>query len=177
MKILSRFQIYVKLCVLVIALCVLVGASSGGDLKVSNSYMNLSLDLTAMAMRVEEDRQNDIYAAKEVYQGDLTGYGADCPLCGGHLACMPSLDVLHGTVIYHDETYGDVRIVASSKNLSCGTIIRFDSPRISSEPVVAIVLDRGVLGTDIDLLAVSNEDARLHVGRSYISYDVLRRGW
>ena len=177
MKIISRFLIYFKLCFLVVAICFLVGTESETDYKISNSNMNLSLDLTTMAARVEEDRKNDLYAVKESFAGDLTGYGADCPLCSGKLACMPNLDVLHGNITYQDETYGDVRIVASSRNLACGTIIRFNSSRISSEPVVAIVLDRGVLGTAIDLLMVNSEDARLHVGRSLITYDVLRRGW
>lgn len=177
MKMLSRFLNYVKICVLIVAICFLVGTESGKDYKVSSNKMNLSLDLTAMAARVEEDRQNDIFAAKESYAGDLTGYGADCPLCSGRLACMPSLDVLHGNITYQDATYGNVRIVASSRNLSCGSIIRFDSARISDESVIAIVLDRGVLGTAIDLLMVNSEEARLHVGRSLITYDVLRRGW
>ena len=160
-----------------VAVLFLVGSQNGKEFKVKNSNLNLSTDLTLMALRVEENIKNDIYSAKETYTGDLTGYGADCPLCGGTLACMPSLDVLHGNVHYEDATYGTVRIVASSQNLPCGSVIRFDSPRISSESVVAIVLDRGVLGTNIDLLEASEADAVNNVGRSRITYDVIRKGW
>lgn len=177
MKILSHFNRYIKVLILVIAVMILIGTSNGSQHKVKNSNLNLSTDLTLMALKVEKDIQNDIYSAKESYEGDLTGYGADCPLCGGHLACMPSLDVLHGNVSYDDQTYGNVRIVASSLNLPCGSVVRFNLPSISEEPVTAIVLDRGVLGTSLDLLVETNEAAYTSVGRKYISYDVIRKGW
>ena len=177
MKVVTHLNYAIKLIVIAIAVLFVVGSSNGKEFKVKNNNLNLSTDLTLMALRVEENIKNDIYGAKETYTGDLTGYGADCPLCGGTLACMPSLDVLHGNVTYNDATYGNVRIVASSQNLPCGTVIRFDSQRISNEPVVAIVLDRGVLGTHIDLLSTSEAEASNNVGRSVITYDVIRKGW
>ena len=115
--------------------------------------------------------------ALDSYTGDLTGYGAFCPLCNGHLACMSNLDLSNGRTHYDDQTYGNVQIVASSKNLPCGTIIKFNAPHISEEPIIAIVLDRGVLGNDIDLLSPSEEYASRYVGRTKITYDVLRMGW
>lgn len=177
MKLFHHFNITFKTIIIVFAVLILVGTSNGSQFKVKNSNLNLSTDLTLMALKVEEDIQNDIYSAKETYIGDLTGYGADCPLCGGHLACMPSLDVLHGNVTYNDETYGNIRIVASSQNLPCGSVVRFESSRISSDPVTAIVLDRGVLGTALDLLVENNNAAYQSVGRIKISYDVIRKGW
>ena len=177
MKIVTYLKYAVKSLLMIIAVLLVVGSSNGKEFKVKNNNLNLSTDLTLMALRVEESIKNDIYSAKETYTGDLTGYGADCPLCGGTLACKPSLDVLHGNVNYDDETYGNVRIVASSFNLPCGSVIRFNSSRISSEPVLAIVLDRGVLGTNIDLLATSEAEASQSIGRSVITYDVVRKGW
>ena len=177
MKIFSHFNRTIKIMIIILSTMVLVGTSNGNQFRVKNSNLNLSTDLTLMALKVEKDIQNDIYSAKETYDGDLTGYGADCPLCGGHLACMPSLDVLHGNVSYDDETYGSVRIVASSQNLPCGSVVRFNVPSISEDPMVAIVLDRGVLGTALDLLVESNNDATISVGRKRISYDVIRKGW
>ena len=106
----------------------------------------------------------------------MTGYGANCPLCSGKLGCTGQ-DVTDGTTIYNDADYGEVRIVASSKNLKCGSIVTFDAGYVSDKKVVAIVLDRGVLGTDLDLL-VENEDYALkNIGRHKINYDVLRNGW
>ena len=176
-KVLSQFNIISKLTILFVAIVLIVGTSNGSEIKVSNNNLNLSLDLNAMSNRVEENIKNDIYASKDTYTGYLTGYAADCPLCGGTLACMSSLDVLHGNVNYQDGTYGDVRIVASSKNLACGTIIKFQANILSSEPVTAIVLDRGVMGTAVDLLTPTEAYARQSVGRSIITYDVLRKGW
>jgi len=143
----------------------------------TNTNLNLTLDLYAMAEKLENDIQNDLYSAKDTYTGYLTGYGADCPLCNGTLSCMPSLDVLNGNVYYTDEVYGTVNIVASSKKLSCGTIIRINESKISDEEIYAIVLDRGVSSYNLDLLTVSEEYAKYNVGRSIISYDVLRWGW
>ena len=84
---------------------------------------------------------------------------------------------MDGTTTYQDADYGIVNIVASSANLPCGSIIRFNSERISSTPVYAIVLDRGVLGNAIDLLSESEEYASKYIGRSSITYDVLRSRW
>ena len=138
----------------------------------SNRVTNLAL----MSWKIEEDKKNDIYNPIVSYTGDLTGYGANCPLCNGTLACKPSYYVKDGTDTYVDNEYGQVNIVASSSNLACGSIVRFNS-KLSSEPMYAIVLDRGVLGTDLDLLTPSESYASKHVGRTSITYEVLRDGW
>lgn len=177
MKIFNHVNIFGKLGIMSLAILVMVGSQNGSGFKVKNSNLNLSADLSLMAIRVENNIKNDIYNAKETYTGDLTGYGADCPLCGGKLACLSTLDVTHGNVEYEDQTYGNIRIVASSLNLPCGSVIKFDAPAISSDRIVAIVLDRGVSGTAIDLLLPSNNMAGSAVGRQRITYDVVRRGW
>ena len=145
--------------------------------KVSNDASNRVIDLSTMALKLESDIKNDLYSAKDTFTGDVTGYGADCPLCSGKLSCAPSYNVRNGQTYYPDITYGNVRIVASSKNLPCGTIVRFNLNKLSSEPIVAIVLDRGVLGNDLDLLMPSENDASMYVGRNTLSYDVLRVGY
>ncbi len=144
--------------------------------KLTNENLNKTIDLTAMAVKVNEIQMNDVYYPLDTFTGDLTGYGAHCPLCSGFLGCTGEY-VGDGTTTYNDETYGNVRIVASSKNLPCGSVITFDAGYISKDPVVAIVLDRGVLGNDIDLLVPSEEYAFKNVGRHKITYDVLRFGW
>ena len=165
--------------ILLVGAAMLLGSSSGINYynNTSNSNLDFTLDLNAMAMKLENDIKNDIYSAKDTYTGYLTGYGADCPLCSGHLACMSNLDVLSGDVTYEDKTYGKVNIVASSKALPCGTIIRINEHKLHSEPMYAIVLDRGVSKYNLDLLTVSEAYAYKNVGRSVVSYDVLRKGW
>lgn len=173
-KILERT---VQTIIIVLLVIFVESSNTVKENKILNDNYNKSIDLSTMALKLKEDIQNDLYSAKDTYTGDLTGYVANCPLCSGHLACLPNYDVLNGTVTYQDISYGNVRIVASSSNLSCGSIIRFNRSSISSDPVIAIVLDRGVLGNDIDLLSIDTSYATSSVGRSTISYDVLRNGW
>lgn len=145
--------------------------------KTYSDNVNKAINLSTMAMKADEFRENDIYSAKDTFTGDLTGYVYNCPLCSGALACMWRYNITDGTTTYDDEVYGRVRIVASSSNLPCGSIVRFQSKRISNEPVLAIVLDRGVRGNALDLLSENLDYAYGQVGRSVITYDVLRKGW
>lgn len=112
------------------------------------------------------------------FVGELTGYSGDCPLCSGYLACPPRTNVLKSGIYYNDSLYGNIRIVASSKNYPCGTILRFNVKKIAKEPIIAIVLDRGVSGNVIDLLTDSSESAVKNVGRvKNLEFEVLREGW
>lgn len=146
----------------------------------SKSYSdskNKTVNLSTMALKAKEFKENDIYSAKDTFTGDLTGYVFNCPLCNGTLGCMRSYDITDGKDYYNDGTYGRVKIVASSTNLPCGSIVRFNSSRVSNEPIIAIVLDRGVRGNALDLLSPTLEYAYNNVGRSVITYDVLRFGY
>lgn len=144
--------------------------------KITNENLNKTIDLTAMAVKLNEIQMADKYHPLDTFTGDLTGYGANCKLCSGYLGCTGKW-VGDGTTSYNDNAYGEVRIVASSKNLPCGSIITFDASYISDKKITAIVLDRGVLGNDIDLLVPSESYALKHVGRHKLTYDVLRFGW
>ncbi len=159
---------------------VFVILSSSYVIKVENktysNSINNNVNLSTMALKLDEFISNDIYSAKDTFTGDLTGYVYNCPLCNGHLGCLYKYDITDGTTTYNDDTYGEVRIVASSKNLPCGSIVRFNKSFISSKPVIAIVLDRGVRGNALDLLS-SDINYALNLGRSVITYDVLREGW
>lgn len=141
--------------------------------KTENSNLNKTLDLHAMALKLEEIKRNDLYSPLDVYNGTLTGYAADCPLCGGTLGCNGQ-NVLDRTTTYQDTQYGLVRIVASSSSLACGSIVQFN---LNNENITAIVLDRGVTGTALDLLVESETTALSTVGRKDISYNILRFGY
>lgn len=155
-------------------------------IKTENFNLNRTLGMTAQAFKEEEEKPKEVVihdnklSSKAITSltGSLTGYAADCPLCNGTLACKASYNVYKNNVVtYSDSFYGDVRIVASSKSLPCGSIIRFELKSISSEPVYAIVLDRGVTGNNIDLLMPTESSASKIVGRRTITYEVLRNGW
>ena len=147
------------------------------ETKSYSDNVNKNVNLSTMALKVDEFKENDIYSIKDTFTGDLTGYVYNCPLCGGTLGCKPSYDISGYKTTYDDEVYGRVRIVASSSNLPCGSIVRIYSKRISEEPTIAIVLDRGVRGNSLDLLSESNDYAYNTIGRSVITYDVLRFGY
>lgn len=145
--------------------------------KITNNNLNKTLDLQAMAVKMEEFRVYDLYNPIDTYMGRLTAYAADCPQCGGTLGCTGQNVLNDRITTFKDQDYGDVRIVASSKSLPCGSIIQFDLPSLSDKPVMAIVLDRGVVGTAIDILMESEDEARTKVGSRQISYDILRLGY
>ena len=153
--------------------------NSSNHVRLLESYgLNEAVGVAALARKEQEEKPKP--KPKPVVSnnlgGYLTGYGADCPLCGGTLACLSSYNVYKNNVVtYPDATYGNVRIVASSRNLPCGSIVRINSSRVPGG--LAIVLDRGVLGTNLDLLCPSEDYAGQYVGRSYVNYEVLRRGW
>jgi hypothetical protein len=126
-----------------------------------------------MAIKIEEIRLKDLYYPLDTYVGYLTGYVADCPLCGGTLGCTGQ-DVLTDRVTtYLDNDYGTVNILASSASLPCGSIVSYT---LNDVKTTAIVLDRGVVGTNLDLL-VDDIDEAYQIGKKYITYDVLRFGW
>ncbi|MDD4187924.1 MAG: hypothetical protein PHX04_04100 [Bacilli bacterium] len=172
-----KFSKYLRIIILIITVLMCGQVSlMKFETKTANSNLNKTLDLHAMAVKLDEIIKNDLYTPLDTYNGILTGYAADCPLCGGTLGCTGQ-DVLTDKITtYYDDIYGTVRIVAASQNLPCKSIVQFDLPSISDEKITAIVLDRGVIGTALDLLVESEEIAYNNVGKKQISYEVLRFG-
>ncbi len=143
-----------------------------------NDNANKNVDKSVIQASQIELYKESIYNPLYTFMGELTGYAGDCALCSGYLACPPRTNVLKKGIYYNDKTYGKVRIVASSRNYPCGTILKFRVKKLSDEPIIAIVLDRGVGGNVIDLLTESEEYAIKHVGRvRKLEFEVLREGW
>ncbi len=168
---------YIKFLILLIAisLCQQVTLRKA-ETKTENNNLNKTLDLHAMAIKLEEIIHNDLYRPIDTYNGILTGYAADCPLCGGFLYCTGQNVLTNRVTTHYDDTYGEVRIVASSRNLPCGSIVQFNLLTVSSAAITAIVLDRGVIGTALDLLVENEDFAYNYVGKKQITYDILRFG-
>ncbi|MDD5865223.1 MAG: hypothetical protein PUD07_01870 [bacterium] len=167
----------IKIFILIFVICISFTSSFIYESKIYNNNPNKKVDEVAMALKINEFDYESLYGAKDTLVGDLTGYAYNCPLCSGKLACLGNYNITNGTTTFNDETYGNVMIVASSTNLACGTIVRFSVDKLSSEPILAIVLDRGVRGNNLDLLSISEEYAINNIGRVEITYDVLRKGW
>lgn len=168
---------YVRVIIIIFVIFVVDSSSSSILTKVENDNFNKNVDLTTMALKVDKLIEDDLYYPINSLTGQLTGYAHDCPLCNGTLACAYKYNVRDRKDFYPDKEYGNVKIVASSKKLPCGTIIRFKKKNLSDDPIIAIVLDRGVPGNNLDLLVPTEEYAIKHVGRSTITYDILRTGW
>ena len=145
---------------------------------VKNDLLDKSIDYEIIASQQEEAYQTALYETKSTFTGSLTGYAGDCPLCSGVVACKPRINVLEKGIFFNDVEYGTIRMVASSKRYPCGTIIRFNASKVSSDAIIAVVMDRGVGGNDIDLLMNTEDEARKKVGRiRNLEFEVLRLGW
>lgn len=110
------------------------------------------------------------------FTGKLTHYGPDCPLCSGKLACNGQ-DARGGNIYYNDKEYGTVRIVATTKLIPCGSIIRINIKEYAEDGMYAIVLDRGVSGSNIDLLKESQQTASPVRTVNGASFDIVRYGY
>lgn len=124
------------------------------------------------------------------YIGDLTGYGPDCAGCSkkGYVACSTkdkeNWSLIYNGIIYNDDDYGEVSIVAADHSLfPCGTIVEFSDKNDNS--VVAIVLDTGATmrnkwrnNNKVHLdLAFENEKDAIGANAKQINYHVKRWGW
>ena len=127
---------------------------------------------------------NDIKKYGNKYQiefdGTLTGYGPDCPGCGGIVACRPNPNVQNGKIYFEDEEYGKLRILAADYSIPCGSIVKINNFKfVDGNELYGIVLDRGsaIVGLTMDLLYPSENDT-LIVGRQYnIHFTIKRWGW
>ena len=114
------------------------------------------------------------------FKGTLTGYGPDCPGCGGHVACSPNPDVRNGNIYFEDSKYGKIRILAADRSIPCGSIIHIQNYKFEkNNEFIGIVLDRGsaIVGLTMDLLYPSEKDSVV-IGRQYnIDFTIERWGW
>lgn len=166
---------------LVLGFVILMSAS--GTKTTENIFTtDANLDKSLEAEVIEDNHESiyiaELYDTEEVFTGNLTAYVGDCPLCSGILACHPRTNVLEEGIYFDDDEYGTVRIVATSSKYSCGTILRFSVDKLSNEPIIAIAMDRGVGGNDVDLLVDDVDYAIKNVGRVRDQeFEVLRYGW
>ncbi len=127
-------------------------------------------------------RDIKIYGLQKQIQfiGTLTGYGPDCPGCGGHVACWPNPDVRNGNIYYTDKEFGKIRILAADYSIPCGSIIHIKNFKfVPDKEVIGIVLDRGsaIVGLTMDLLYPSEADTVIIGRQRNIEFNILRWGW
>lgn len=124
-----------------------------------------------------EEKENDVI---ETQVGKMSGYGPNCVGCSGYLASGKYVG--NGTIYYNDKKYGNVRIVAGDYKYKLGSIVRIKNSKVSSEPILAIVLDRGgTIGLNktfmFDLLFESEEVASKYEVSYNVTFEILRNGY
>ncbi len=179
----------VVFCVFVIAF-IIVGGNKKTNIVTSNVnnvksvlssriVQKQATPTTKLVTNVNEIRKYGM-STKIKFMGTLTGYGPDCPGCGGHVACSPNPDVRNGNIYYTDKTYGKIRILAADRSIPCGSIIHIKNFKfVSGKEFVGIVLDRGsaIVGLTMDLLYPSEADTVIVGRQRNIEFNVLRWGW
>ena len=115
----------------------------------------------------------------ETFTGKITGYGPDCSGCTSNKTAS-GYYVGEGNIYYSDKEYGSIRIVAGDKKYPFGTIVKLSNLTFS-DPIIAIVLDRGSgIGLDkkiqFDLLFDSEKNVDIGI-KSNVQFDILRLGY
>ena len=113
------------------------------------------------------------------YTGLVTAYGPDCYGCGSGETAT-GYNVSNGNIYYNHPTYGTIRIVAGDRSI-LRKVVRITGLNISSEPILAIVLDTGgdigfnkPKGIILDLLFTSEKSSEvLNFGMQKATVEVL----
>jgi len=113
------------------------------------------------------------------YSGLVTAYGPDCYGCGSGQTAT-GYNVSNGNIYYNHPTYGSIRIVAGDRSI-LRKVVRITGLNISSEPILAIVLDTGgdigfnkPKGIILDLLFTSEKSQEvLNFGMQRATVEVL----
>ena len=169
---------------------IIVGGNKKTNIVTSNVNNVKSVLSTRIVQKDDEEKVRLVRNVNEIkkyglnskikFIGTLTGYGPDCPGCGGHVACRPNPDVRNGNIYYTDKEYGKIRILAADYSIPCGSIIHISNFKfVSNKEFVGIVLDRGsaIVGLTMDLLYPSEADTVIIGRQRNIEFEVLRWGW
>ena len=176
------------LVVVCLFLCVFISS----DFEDLNSIMSVN-SMYNVVPYVEEDNiglLNDVDVL-DTFIGTITAYGPDCVGCSGITASGYKVAENIGGVIksitttYNDETFGELRVLASANTFPFGTIMRITGDRIDGQ-IMGIVLDRGGAMNNawgdgevlIDLLFATEKSNEVYeFGRQKnVKFEVLRYG-
>ena len=137
--------------------------------------INIFSNIPKIVPAIKEEKKEKVI---QTFSGPITAYGPDCVGCSGITASGKNV---RNDIYYNDKEYGKIRIVAADKTLPFGTIIRISDLDVFSEPIIAIVLDRGgAIGFNrrvyFDLLYPSEKETNFF-GKRNATFEVLRRGY
>jgi len=175
-----------------VSLCVFV--TPGMENTYSILSVNSSYDFVEYPTYEEEKVIiNDFssYNVLDTYYGTVTAYGPDCVGCSGITASGYRVAenvngvITSTTTTYTDETFGELRVLASANSFPFGTVMRITGERIDG-CIMGIVLDRGGAMNNawgdgevlIDLLFATEKSSEVYeFGRQRnVKFEVLRYG-
>lgn len=125
----------------------------------------------------QEPKEEVVNDVLQTLIGTMSGYGPDCRGCSGYTSSGYNIN---NGIYYHDETYGEVRILAGDRSLKLGSIVRIKGSKLGD--LIGIVLDRGnAVGIGkshlFDLLFPSEREAYVYGISSNVTFEVLRYGY
>ena len=183
------FNYYLIIIYIFVIAFIIVGGNKKTNIVTSNIHnvksilstriVKQNINTTKIVTNVGDIRSYGMQG-KIKFTGTLTGYGPDCPGCGGHVACRPNPDVRNGNIYYNDSKYGKIRILAADYSIPCGSIIHIENYKFAeNNELIGIVLDRGsaIVGLTMDLLYPSEADTVIIGRQRNISFTIERWGW
>ena len=179
---------FVIICIFTIAF-IIVGGNTKTNIVTSN-VNNVKSVLSTRIVKNTKETSKLVTSVADIktygmdnklkFIGTLTGYGPDCPGCGGRVACYPNPDVRNGNIYYNDNDYGKIRILAADKSIPCGSIVHIKNYKfVDNNEFIGIVLDRGssIVGLTMDLLYPSEADTVIIGRQRNIEFNIERWGW
>ena len=151
------------------------GTSNNTSTSSSSTTTTSTTKKTTKAYTTSKQRttiRNTTTQVKQTKNYKLTHYGPDCKGCSGNTA---SGYKVNNTIYYNDSSYGKLRIVAMCSNIPLYSVIKIHNYKLGGD-VTAIVLDRGVGCSTIDLLVESERKSSQLGIQNNVSIDILRRG-
>lgn len=177
--------------------CVALGIFVTPNFEKTDSVMSSEYSYNLIPYINNKNQENFVasnisnHSILDTYYGTITAYGPDCAGCSGITASGYKVaENINGvitstTITYIDETFGELRILASANSFPFGTVMRISGDRID-EYIMGIVLDRGGAMNNawgdgevlIDLLFATEKSSEVYeFGRQKnVKFEVLRYG-
>ncbi|MBR3660375.1 MAG: hypothetical protein IKN63_00530 [Bacilli bacterium] len=167
---------------LVIALLFIVATSNNKNVIVASNINTVKSIKSSRIVKIDKEEPNyiEVFSIEDFnnnqgnlikFKGNIMGYGLDYQ----DFKCETNSKIIN-KIYYKDRTYGNVRILAASDIIPCGSIIKVSDHKIN---FIAIVLDRRIDVTDFNMkLLFESESISSYLGEySNLEFKIMRWGY
>lgn len=175
----------------VIALLFIVATSNNKNVIVASNINTVKAIESSRIVKIEKEEEVEdlnyieVFSVEDIknnqgnllkFTGNIKGYGLNCSDCNQGFACETNSKIVD-KIYYKDEKYGNMRILASSDVIPCGSIIKVSES--SKIDFYGIVLDRKEDTLDFNMkLLFENESISSYLGeRSNVNFKIIRWGY